>query len=342
MAYIYSSTFFFDNEETTHLTIKGTTGSYAESYLKEYLPQYNDYTYDGDMFTAKVSAVSCSHAYGGWFNVGSSHRRVCSKCGSAESVAHTWDGGTVTKNATCKEEGIMTYTCTVCGATSAKSIAKTDTHTWGTSFKVDGSSHKHSCTVCGKEEVSGHTYDHDCDPECNDCGASRETTHAFDTTWSWDEANHWHSCRVCGTANNPVAHDFENDCATLCLTCGYVRENAHVYYSDWQADENGHWKICRICGTASEIEAHIPNGEATEDAAKVCTLCNYELAPATGHSFREGWSSDEDTICDTQETEGSQGLSPAVQTALIVGLAVTIGGGVIGFFIWKKKHLFGG
>lgn len=38
---------------------------------------------------------------------------------------HDWDGGKVTKEATCKEEGIMTYTCENCDETETVSIKKT-------------------------------------------------------------------------------------------------------------------------------------------------------------------------------------------------------------------------
>ena len=38
---------------------------------------------------------------------------------------HDWDSGTVTKEATCKEEGIMTYTCENCDETETVSIKKT-------------------------------------------------------------------------------------------------------------------------------------------------------------------------------------------------------------------------
>ncbi|MCD8376720.1 MAG: leucine-rich repeat protein [Oscillospiraceae bacterium] len=39
------------------------------------------------------------------------------------ATGHTWDAGTVTLEATRYTEGIMTYTCTVCGATKTKAIA---------------------------------------------------------------------------------------------------------------------------------------------------------------------------------------------------------------------------
>ena len=39
---------------------------------------------------------------------------------------HDWDGGKVTKEATCKEEGTKTYTCENCGETETVSIEKTE------------------------------------------------------------------------------------------------------------------------------------------------------------------------------------------------------------------------
>lgn len=38
------------------------------------------------------------------------------------ATGHSWDSGVVTKEATEEEEGIMTYTCTVCGETRTESI----------------------------------------------------------------------------------------------------------------------------------------------------------------------------------------------------------------------------
>ena len=54
---------------------------------------------------------------------------------------HAWDGGKVTKEATCKEEGVKTYTC-ACGETKTEKIAKTTAHTY-----KDG-----VCSVCGAKD----------------------------------------------------------------------------------------------------------------------------------------------------------------------------------------------
>ena len=116
-----------------------------------------------------VINVPCNHQYGEWTNVDeNNHSRTCSVCGNVETAAHTWNDGEVTKAATCTEEGVMTYTCTACGATKTEPIAKT-AHTWNdgevttaATCTEDGVM-TYTCTVCGetKTEVipAAHTWD---------------------------------------------------------------------------------------------------------------------------------------------------------------------------------------
>ena len=55
----------------------------------------------------------------------------CTRCDSKKDITeipasgkHTWNNGVITKPATIAEEGIKTYTCTVCGVTRTETIAK--------------------------------------------------------------------------------------------------------------------------------------------------------------------------------------------------------------------------
>ena len=69
--------------------------------------------------------------------------------------AHTYDGGKVAKQATCKEDGEKLYTCTVCNATKTEPIPKSTAHTYDggrvtkqATCREDGEK-LYTCTVCG-------------------------------------------------------------------------------------------------------------------------------------------------------------------------------------------------
>jgi len=59
---------------------------------------------------------------------------------------HTWDNGRVTKAATCKAEGVKTYTCATCSETRTESVPKLTTHKPG---KPATATKDQVCTICG-------------------------------------------------------------------------------------------------------------------------------------------------------------------------------------------------
>lgn len=70
---------------------------------------------------------------------------------------HTWDAGVVTKEPTCTEAGVKTYTCTTCGATKTEAIAALG-HVWGaytvTKHAVNGNDGEktRTCSRCNITE----------------------------------------------------------------------------------------------------------------------------------------------------------------------------------------------
>ena len=74
----------------------------------------------------KAIAVNDRHDWSDWtkFN-GTQHIRFCGYNSThSEKANHTWDSGKVTKKATYAATGVKTFTCTACGATKTKTIAK--------------------------------------------------------------------------------------------------------------------------------------------------------------------------------------------------------------------------
>lgn len=80
---------------------------------------------------------------------------VCS-CESENECSHDWGKGEITTKSTCKEQGVMTYTCQLCGETLTKPIQKSTQHTWVyngltkiPTCKEDGET-TYTCSVCNE------------------------------------------------------------------------------------------------------------------------------------------------------------------------------------------------
>ena len=255
----------------------------------------------------------------------SNHKFTCTDCGIEEIGTHIWNGGVVTKNATCKETGVKTYTCTCCSATKTETIARLTTHTYDnacdTSCNVcggtrtvthqyssdwfrDQTDHWHICDICGnKANQSTHTPGAAATESkaqvCTACGyviqAPLGHTHSYESDWSKNNAGHWHTC-ACGAQDSYAAHNYKNSCDTDCDTCGNTRAVSHNYKTVWSKDGTSHWHECSACKDKKDIAAHTPSAEATETTAQTCTTCGYVIKPALSHthSYADSWTSDED------------------------------------------------
>ena len=91
----------------------------SETKTEEIAALGHDYSSDWTIDTAAVCET-----------VGSKSHH-CTRCDSKIDVTeipasgkHTWNNGVITKPATIAEEGVKTYTCTICGVTRTETIAK--------------------------------------------------------------------------------------------------------------------------------------------------------------------------------------------------------------------------
>ena len=112
-----------------------------------------------------------AHSYGAWESIdGESHRRVCANDPShVITEAHVWNDGEVTIPATKDADGVMTYTCTACGATRTEAFPYTGPEALDTSritrnptvFYANGKQQQPIVTVknaAGKVLVEGVDY----------------------------------------------------------------------------------------------------------------------------------------------------------------------------------------
>ena len=120
-----------------------------------------------------------------------SHRFTCADCGYAVTGAHSMSAKVVRKP-TCIAEGRKQHSCLECDYAYIETLPI---------------------------EEKAHVYDHGCDPDCNECGAKRETEHVFGKKWASDSENHWQECLVCGLVDNKAPHGEE----PVCGICGYEK-----------------------------------------------------------------------------------------------------------------------
>lgn len=284
-------------------------------------------------------------------------------CEDKDGCTHVWNDGEITTAATCTQDGVKTFTCTLCGETRTEVVGSSGHVASETFVNTDPEGHYHVCSVCGEktDDVQAHAFE---DGEvikqpsateeglqkivCSVCGyestkvLSPEThTHVFDrevadAKYLVSEATciakavYYKSC-ACGEKGTETFEYGEYAAHTLvktdrveptciengteahwtCSECGksFSDENGqneisepvvipatgHTY-GDWKKDATGHWHECSVCGNKKDFEEHTPDKDApTETEGVVCTVCGYEIQPATGHehTLSEDWTYDE-------------------------------------------------
>ena len=312
-------------------------------------------------------AKTNDHKYGNWTDLGNgNHKHICSVCQKEETAGHGWNGGVITKAATCKETGVKTYTCTGCNVTKTETVAKLTSHTYDhacdtdcnvcgiirstthnykTTWSKDGTNHWHECSVCkDKKDIAAHTPS--AEPTettaqtCTTCGyvikPALGHTHDYANAWTTDEMGHWYACSGCEEKGSYAEHDFENACDKDCSICGYTRDTDHRYSTEWKSDKENHWHECAGCGEKGDAAAHEPGAEATETTAQTCTICGYEIAPALGLKDTEPTTT---PVAPTEPiNEDKPQNDSSVWIIAVVAVVVLGGGAAAGVIIWKKKH----
>ena len=227
----------------------------------------------------------------------------CKDCGEklsdgktiAKTTEHTWDGGKVTKAATCTEKGVKTYTCTVCGATKTEKIAATGHQHTEVRNKVEA--------TCTKEGYSGDVYCTDCGTKLSSGTEIARKAHEYEER-ERNEANCKRNgyilfvCKVCGDEKREVLPktdhqhtEIRNKVEATCTDEGYTGDTYCTDCGEKLSDgkkipATGHIHI----GYLGKKEATCENDGYTGDA--YCKDCGITLKigkniPALGHTWEK-------------------------------------------------------
>ena len=160
------------------------------------------------------------------------------------ACTHVWSLPTVTKEATCTEDGEQTRTCTECSAMKTESIPAT------------GHSYENGvCTACGaKEPCTEHTWDEGKITTAPTCTAKGEKTY---------------TCTVCGAEKtepvDTVDHTYEDG---VCTVCG-AKQSALVVLSG-SGTQSDPYQLSSAADLAT-LSTAVKNGETCEGQYFVLT-----------------------------------------------------------------------
>ena len=239
----------------------------------------------------------------------------CSVCGivikaqtTIAALGHSWDGGKVTKAATCTTAGTKTYTCTRCKKTRTETIAATGHK------EVKDAAVAATCETTGKTEGS----------HCSVCGTvlkAQTTTAALGHNWDSGKVTKAATCTTAGTKIYTCTRCKKTRTETIAATGHKAVKDAAVAATCETAGktEGSH---CSVCGTVLKSQTTIAALGHNWDSGKVtkaatctaagtktytCTRCKKtrtETIAATGHKVVKD-AAVAATCETTGKTEGS-------------------------------------
>ena len=241
-----------------------------------------------------------------------SHCSVCNTVIKAQTtvaaLGHSWDGGKITKAATCTAAGTKTYTCTRCKKTRTETIAATGHKA------VKDAAVAATCETTGKTEGS----------HCSVCGTvlkAQTTTAALGHSWDNGKVTKAATCTATGTKTYTCTRCKKTRTETIAATGHKAVKDAAVAATCETAGktEGSH---CSVCNTVLKAQTTVAALGHSWDGGKItkaatctaagtktytCTRCKKtrtETIVATGHKVVKD-AAVAATCETTGKTEGS-------------------------------------
>ena len=168
-----------------------------------------------------------------------------------QNHSHLWDKGKVTKEPSCKEEGEILYTCSVCKGTKVEALAKTDNHQWREWTTIT----KPTCSTEGKESRT-----------CTICGTTEERAIPTIPHTVVKDADKAATC----TENGYKGREYCSVCNTTIKERTIIPATGHQW-GEW------HTALAKTCTT---------DGKEVRECSK-CSKTEERTIPATGHTLKK-------------------------------------------------------
>ena len=204
------------------------------------------------------------------------------------AAGHTWGDWKTTREATCARVGEETRTCSVCGKTETRDIAKSDSHTWGewtvtTEPTCLASGLKtRTCSVCGKTENEGipknehswSAWDVKKGPTCTEKGKKQRHCSRCGATENLNIKELGHEAEEWTVTKEPTCQKTGEE-EGVCIRCGKkltkkLNKVDHDY-EDWETIQEAtdfskgkRQSVCRFC-KRKKTEEYYPDGTLAKD-----------------------------------------------------------------------------
>ena len=252
---------------------------------------------------------------------GATYHTLISRRPVQEIHTHTFDVWTVTKEASCTEDGEKMRTCTACGEIETEKISATGKHAFG-EWKVtkcgalgESGEKTRTCSVCGETETQvfidvveiewvttkavSCTEDGERTRTCPICGETETEiipAPGKHSVGAWvitkdvsctENGEETRTCAACGEEETrailATGHKWSHACDTTCnvVGCDYTRVTEHTYDNACDAD-------CNICGEIRVVLGHVYDNACDAD----CNECGFTRV--TDHTYDDQY----DAVCN--------------------------------------------
>ena len=181
-----------------------------------------------------------------------SYYKSCSRCGEKGSTTfnhnHVWSNGVITEEATCTEDGVKTYECTVSGCSEVKTES---INALGHSFTEEAVESSHLATVATSEADA--TYY----KSCSRCGENGTETFSYKEVTTHEHV--WNSGTVrkaatCTEDGEKVYKCTVSDCKATKTEA--IDATGHSDTLKCVMDSDYHWEECPRCKATFNKEPH--------------------------------------------------------------------------------------